>query len=153
MPKIVKVASGRRPSPGFNKNGKPKKGAIIYKYIPNPDYLALTDDYRNNAMYRGAFQCDASDRRVITLDNGAEVNTTLLKIGEFDVIAAGIYSFRDKWEFGFALNEELPRSSRYGENSSQLIASLVSITYPLKKPFEQDPFIVFDHLLELRKNS
>lgn len=153
IPMIMKVKSGRKISVGLKKDGSLKKGAIVYKYVPNPDYQALSQQYRNNAIYKGAFQCDASDRREITLDNGEKVNTTLLKIGGFDVIAAGIFSFRNKWEFGFALNEDLPRSDKYGENSSHLIASFVNITYPLQKPFEKDPFVIFDRIIEIRKNS
>jgi hypothetical protein len=153
MPMIIEKKVGRGPSKGLKKDGTPKLGPIIKKYVPNPDYLALSDEYRENAKYMGAFQCDASDRREITLDNGEVVNTTLLKIGEFDVIAAGIFSFRNKWEFGFALNEDLPRSDRYGENSSHLIASLVNITYPLAAPFEPDPFKVFDKVLERRRKA
>ncbi len=153
MPMIIKAKAGRKPSNSVKKNGTPKLGAIIYKYVPNPDYLALSEKYRENAQYMGAFQCDASDRREIKLDNGRVVNTTLLKIGEFDVIAAGIFSFRNKWEFGFALNEDLPRSDKYGENSSHLIASLVNITYPLDSPFEPDPFKIFDKVLERREKS
>jgi hypothetical protein len=153
IPMIMKVESGRKISAGFIKDGSPKKGSIIYKYIPNPEYQALSEQYKNNAKYKGAFQCDASDRREITLDNGEKVNTTLLKIGGFDIIAAGICSFRNKWEYGFALNEDLPRSDKYGESSSHLIASLVNITYPLQKPFETDPFIVFERIIEIRKNS
>lgn len=74
----------------------------------------------------------------------------MLKVGEFDVIAAGIFSFRNKWKFGFALNKDLPRSDKYGNNSSYLIASLVNITYPLEEPFETDPFITFDRVIKER---
>jgi hypothetical protein len=151
IPMIIRQEIGRKPSSGLKKDGTPKLGAKIYQYVPNPEFQALSEDYRNNAHYTGAFQCDASDRREITLDNGEVVNTTLLKVGEFDVIAAGIFSFRNQWEFGFALNEDLPRSTKYGENSSHLIASLVNITYPLEKPFESDPFLVLDRVIEKRK--
>jgi len=89
-------------------------------------------------------------RGKLSLITERSVKTTLLKFGEFDVIAAGVFSFRNKWEFGFALNEDLPRSDRYGENSSHLIASLVNITYPLAAPFEKDPFVIFDRIIEKR---
>lgn len=152
IPMITTVNAGRKPSPGLRKDGTPRLGGLIKKYIPNPEYLALPKEYRDTASYTGFFQCDASDKREIELDNGEKVKTTLLKFGEFDVIAAGIFTFRNKWEFGFALNEDLPRSGRYGENSSHLIASLVNITYPLKAPFEKDPFVIFDRLIEKRNN-
>lgn len=153
IPLIKKVKSGRKPSTALRKDGKPKLGSIIYKYVPNDEYLSLSEEFKNSALYSGAFQCDASDRREIVLDNGEKVNTTLLKVGEFDVIAAGIFSFRNKWEFGFALNEDLPRSDKYGDNSSHLIASLVNITYPLEKPFESDPFVIFDRIIEKRNKG
>lgn len=57
---------------------------------------------QQNAKYTGAFQCDASDKREIILDNGQKVNTTLLKIGEFDVIAAGICGYRT-WKIIFLI--------------------------------------------------
>jgi hypothetical protein len=150
IPMMRKVKSGRKPSTGLKKDGTPKKGQIIYKLVPNEDFHELGDDFRDGGSYVGAFQCDASDRREIVLDNGDKVNTTLLKFGEFDVIAAGVFSFKNKWEFGFALNSDLPSSDRYGENSSQLIASLVNIEYPFKKPFESDPFRIFDRVLKQR---
>ena len=131
--------------------GRPKLGSQITKNIINPEFESLPDDYKLKAKYIGAFQCDASDKREIILDNGEKVTTTLLKFGEFDVIAAGIFSFRNKWEFAFALNSDLPRSERYGDNSSHLIASLVNITYPLQEPFVDDPFIIFDKVIERRK--
>lgn len=151
IPMIIKKNIGRKPSSGFNKNGSPKAGKIISKYVPTPEFINLPEEYRLHAKYMGAFQCDASDRRKIELDNGEIVNTTLLKVGEFDVIAAGIFSFRNKWEFGFALNEDLPRSTQYGENSSHLIASLVQITYPLENPFVSDPFEIFEKVIAKRK--
>lgn len=60
IPMIKKVEVARRPSPGFKKDGTPKLGAKIYKYISNSKYQILADDYRKKANYRGAFQCDAS---------------------------------------------------------------------------------------------
>lgn len=151
IPLVKKVQYGRKPSAGLKKDGTPKLGAPVYKVRPNEEYLNLSDEYKSTATYTGSFQCDASDRREISLDNGEKVNTTLLKVGEFDVIAAGIFSFKNKWDFAFALNEDLPRSDRYGENSSHLIASLVNITLPLEPPFESDPFVIFDRVLEKRK--
>lgn len=151
IPMIIKEDAGRKLSPGLKKDGTPRLGGLIKKYVPNPEYLDLSDEFRNTALYTGDFQCDASDKREIELDNGEKVSTTLLKVGEFDVIAAGIFTFRNKWEFGFALNEDLPRSDRYGENSSHLIASLVNITYPLAAPFEKDPFVIFDRIIGKRR--
>lgn len=145
---------GRKPSAGLTKTGKPKKGQPIYKWELNPDYEKLSEEYKREAEYRGSFQCDASDRRDVVLDCGTTVNTTLLKVGEFDIIAAGIFGFRGEWEFGFALNEDLPRSthSSYApEIQEQLIASLVPITWPLQEPFTSDPFTLLDKLVERKQ--
>jgi hypothetical protein len=150
---IEKKEVGRKPSPGLGKSGKPRLGAKIHKYIPNPKIEEWSQEQRLEANYKGAFQCDASDKREVTLDNGQKVKTTLLKVGEFDVIAAGIFSFRNKWEFAFALNEDLPKSTAYGELSSHLIASLVNISLPLQEPFSKDPFVIFDRLIEKRQNN
>jgi hypothetical protein len=68
-----------------------------------------------------------------------------------DIVAAGIFGFRGKWEFGFALNEDLPKSTHAGypaDVQEQLIASLIPITWPLKEPFVSDPFILLDRVAE-----
>jgi hypothetical protein len=151
LPLVKKIPLGRKPSSGLTLTGKLKKGAVTYKWLPNPDVASLTEAERRASSYIGAFQCDASDKRDVTLDNGKVINTTLLKVGEFDVIAAGIFSFRNKWEYGFALNDDLPRSTMYGQDSSHLIASLVEITYPLKPPFTGDPIEVFEKVVQRRR--
>lgn len=151
---MAKVEVGRKESPGLTKTGKPKKGAAIYKWVPDKRYAALPEDFKMQTQYRGAFQCDASDRRKVQLANGEEVETTLLKVGEFDIVAAGIFGFRGQWEYGFALNEDLPRSthgSYSDEVREQLIASLIPISLPLQPPFVSDPFVLLDKLLERRK--
>jgi hypothetical protein len=154
IPLVKKREIGRKVSPGSKKNGLPRMGAPIYKVEFNPDFEALSDKEREEGTYSGCFQCDASDKRPVKLDGNLTVNTTLLKVNEFDIVAAGIFSFRDKWEFGFALNEDLPKtkdSSLPPEAREQLIASLVKITYPLQPPFESDPFKLLDRLVERRQ--
>lgn len=153
---VSKVEVGRSESPGLTKSGKQRKGKPIHRWIANPAYLELPEDFRLNACYRGAFQCDASDRRKIRMSNGDVVETTLLKVGEFDIVAAGLFGFRGKWEFGFALNEDLPRSTHgaYDEATrSELIASLIPITLPLQPPFVSDPFELLDQLVERRQRK
>lgn len=147
---------GRKPSVGFTKAGKPRKGKPIYKWELNPAFDALSQEFKENAEYRGSFQCDASDRRDVVLDDGQVVNTTLLKVGEFDIVAAGIFGFRGKWEFGFALNDDLPRSTHSGyapDVQTQLIASLIPVTYPLAAPFVSDPFILLERAIELKQSK
>jgi len=150
---MSKQLVGRKPSDGFKKNGDPKLGKPIHKMVVNPEYTSLSQNHRENAKYRGAFQCDASDKRTVTLDNGNEVTTTLLKFGEFDVIAAGIFGFRNKWEFGFALNKDLPESDKYGDDSKHLIGSLVNVSLPLENPFSSNPYEIFDKVIKNRKDK
>ena len=86
---------------------------------------------RDGNAWRGKAQVDASDRRPIDLADGSQVNTTLLRVGEFDVLAVNCFAFRQKWDFVFAKNADLPRSSyaRYPARvRAQLIASLVDVS-------------------------
>lgn len=95
------------------------------------------------------FQCDASDRRKIKLKNGQEVETTCLQFGEFDILAVNLFAFRERWEFAFALNEELPSSEykKYPEAiRKNLIKSIIPITLPLQPPFVSDPFVLLERL-------
>lgn len=154
MRMMAKREVGRKASPGLTKIGKPKKGAAIYKWVLDERYTALPEKFKKETQYRGAFQCDASDRRKVDLAKGEVIETTLLKVGEFDIVAAGIFGFRGEWEFGFALNEDLPRSTHgsYSEEvRQQLIASLIPVSLPLTPPFVSDPFNLLDKLLERRK--
>lgn len=81
------------------------------KYTESAEFQAVWSDYGKNARYRGAFQCDASDRRSITLPDGEVIDTTCLQVGEFDIVAAGLFAFREEWDFAFAMNTDLPRSA------------------------------------------
>jgi hypothetical protein len=122
-----------------------------YKWLPNPDFDAISRKDRENGQYRGKTQCDASDKRTIELPDGTSIQTTLLKVGEFDILAAGLFGFRGKWDFGYTLNRDLPRStySKYPpEVQKQLIGSLVPVTWPLETPFVSDPFILLDKLVK-----
>lgn len=105
---------------------------------------------RDGNAWRGKAQVDASDRRPIDLSDGSQVNTTLLKVGEFDVLAVNCFAFRQKWDFVFAKNADLPRSSyaRYPARvRAQLIASLVDVSWPPKPPFTGDLREILDRLI------
>ena len=69
---------------------------------------------RLGGRYRGLFQCDASDKRKVEFPDGSTLETTNLLFGEFHILAAGLFAFRQKWDFGFALNSDLPASSNVG---------------------------------------
>lgn len=116
----------------------------------NPAYAPFWERQRDEANYRGQFQCDASDRRWVTLPDGSKLETTNLLFGEFDILAAGIFAFREKWDFGFALNSSLPASgnARYSDYQRQhLITSMIPITWPLQPPFVSDVYGLLDQLV------
>ncbi len=104
-------------------------------------------------VYRGTFQCDASDRRTVILPSGRKVETTCLLVGGFDLVAVNLFGFRHEWEFAFALNRDLPRSESAKYTPAQrkhLLATSVKISLPLAPPFVGDPFILLDRLLAER---
>ena len=43
--------------------------------------------------YSGKFQCDASDRRKVLFPDGSSLETTCLRVGEFDLLAVGLFEF------------------------------------------------------------
>lgn len=101
--------------------------------------------------FRASFQCDASDCRTVHFSDGTEIKTTCLLAGEFDIVAVNLFALEEEWRFAFALNKDLPRSKyrKYTPfQQSQLIASLIKITYPLESPFVNDPFLLLDRLID-----
>jgi hypothetical protein len=89
----------------------------------------------NDIHYTGKYQCDASDSREIELSNGDSVETTLLEVGEFDILAVGIFEFGCEWNFVYAKNEDLPRTTyhKYTEEMhNRLIKGMHDIAYPLR---------------------
>ena len=92
-------------------------------------------------QWQGKAQVDASDRRQIRLPDGSTLQTTLLLRGEFDILAVNCFAFTQKWDFLFARNEDLPSSAyrNYSEiQRANLIASLISVTWPPSHPFVAD---------------
>jgi hypothetical protein len=104
-------------------------------------------------VYIGNFQCDASDSRSITLPNGERLKTTCLLVGEFDILAVNLFAFRGQWDFAFAYNRDLPRSTHRGYTPKQrkhLLATTMPITWPVQPPFLADPFALLDGLVKER---
>ena len=105
---------------------------------------------KDGDTWRGRAQVDASDRRSIVLDDGSQIETTLLKVGEFDVLAVNCFAFEEEWNFVFAKNGDLPRStySKYPRHvREQLIASLVKVSWPPEPPFTANLLEVLDQLI------
>lgn len=100
--------------------------------------------------FRGTFQCNASDSRLVRLPNGEELTTNCLVVGEFDVLAVSLFAFERKWNFAFARNDDLPRSTwaKYTPTQRQyLLKSSMTITWPLEAPYQDDLFSVLDTIL------
>lgn len=97
----------------------------------------------------GKVQVDASDRRPLRLHDGSILETTCLRRGDFDILAVNLFQFHERWEFAFALNRDLPssRSPKYTlEQRSQLLATSIEISSPLRMPFVNDPFALLNLL-------
>ena len=125
------------------------------KWIESEPFKVLWRKGPDDAVYRGGAQCDASDRRTIPVA-GQQVNTTNLLVGEFDILAASLFAFRERWDFGFILNRNLPRSTyaKYPEEvRNQLIKTMIPVTWPLPENFVSDPFTLLDQLVEERNLS
>ena len=102
---------------------------------------------KDGDTWRGKAQVDASDRRSVVLEDGTQIETTLLMVGEFDILAVNCFAFEQRWDFVFARNSDLPRSTyrRYSPHvRSQLIASLVSVSWPPELPFTDNLTEILD---------
>lgn len=120
------------------------------KNFVNPLYDTIRNRDISRCRFRGEVQCDASDRRRVDLPNGITVETTSLVVGEFDILAAGLFAFREKWDFSFCLNRDLPRTadSRYPPQAHKyLLKTLVPVSWPIEPPFVSDPFVLLDKLI------
>ncbi|HUY75216.1 MAG TPA: hypothetical protein VMV29_00485 [Ktedonobacterales bacterium] len=106
--------------------------------------------------YQGKFQCDASDRREVILPNGEALQTTCLLVGEFDLLAVGLFEFGQQWRFAFAKNSSLPRSTWRNytpEQRAHLLASFMPITWPLQAPYETTPFQLLNEIIQEKQNG
>lgn len=107
------------------------------------------------------FQCDASDRRTVEFLDGSSIETTLLLVGEFDLLAVNLFKFTGEWTFAFAKNSDLPRctirsakSNGYTEYQRQrLLASLMPISWPLNAPYCGEPFELLDEVVTERQQG
>lgn len=111
---------------------------------------------KDGDVWRGRAQVDASDRRSIVLEDGTQIETTLLMVGEFDILAVNCFAFEQEWNFVFGRNRDLPRSRYRGYSQqvrNQLIASLVSVSWPPEPPFSSDLIEVLEQLVVERGQS
>jgi hypothetical protein len=110
--------------------------------------LQTNSVHRTEHGFEGKYQCDASDRRRITIGRKS-VETTCLLVGDFDIIAVNLFAFENEWRFAFALNDDLPRS-RYAKYppaiQRQLLATLMPIAWPLRPPYIESPIPLLERL-------
>lgn len=100
----------------------------------------------------GRAQVDASDRRLVKLPDGSAVSTTCLRRGEFDILAVNVFEFTKQWRFVFAKNVDLPASKYRGYSAYQrkhLLATMVTVHWPPRPPFRDEPFTLMDEILQL----
>jgi hypothetical protein len=132
----------------FDDHNRKKKGDlyIIYK---NRAFNIESKSLQTNMISRneekkewiGKAQVDGSDRRDVLFSDGTKLNTTLLLRGEFDILAVNCFAFEEKWNFAFARNRDLPFSTfkKYTKKQRlKLIASLIPVSWPPKKPFRNN---------------
>ena len=156
--KLREIISKDNRISGFKKyddHDRTNKHDLVISY-KGAEYSIETKSLQTNTVkktsdenFEGKFQCDASDKRKIILKTGEEVSTTCLRFGDFDILAVNLFAFRGKWEFGFALNRDLPASAyaKYPEELRvNLIKSIIPISLPFSKPFTSDIFSLLEHL-------
>lgn len=145
----------------YNDHDRNKKGDIALDYKGHTFTIEVkslqTASVKTKAGIKsGKVQCDASDRRKVKFDDGAEVETTCLKVGEFDLIAVNLFAFYGEWKFAFARNNDLPRtkSKKYTpEQKNVLLATMINITDPPADIFCMEPWTLLDDLVEERNTS
>ena len=118
---------------------------IFESKSPQTNTIRKTDE-----GWVGKTQVDASDRRERLLPDGTKVNTTCLLRNEFHILAVNVFAFEDKWRFVFAKNSDLPSSkyTHYTEyQRSHLLATLVTVHWPPKPPFYEEPLTLMNEML------
>lgn len=140
----------------YDDHDRTRKGDISFLY-KGAEFSVEVKSLQTNSVrqvgneYLGRFQCDASDKRQVTLPNGEKIMTTCLLVGEFDLLAVNVFAFEKEWRFVFAKNRDLPRSTYKGYSSAiqnSLLASTMEVTLPPKPPFFDDPFPLLDEILQ-----
>lgn len=129
------------------------RGALIKVEVKS---LQTATIRKEGNSYVAKFQCDASDRRKVTLPNGESIVTTCLVAGGFDLLAVNLFEFEQRWQFAFARNQDLPRSRYRGYTPRQrrhLLATLVEVRLPLQPPFTGDLFRLLDEIVREQSPS
>jgi hypothetical protein len=147
IPKVI-----REPVKKVVAGGKPSRR----RWIESEEYKTVWRAGAADGHFKGGVQCDASDKLPITLPDGRTVTTTNLRVGDFDILAMGLFAFRERWDFAFVLNRDLPRSTsaKYPQGvRSQLIKTMIPVSWPLPPNYASDPFTLLDKLVAERRRK
>lgn len=157
LKEIIESLPGVSVAVKFDDHDRAKKGDLHIVYrgrafeIESKSLQTKTISYEDTtSVWTAKSQVDASDRREIVLANGQSFQTTLLKRGEFDILAVNCFAFEQKWRFLFARNADLPTSTYAAypaEVQRELIASLIPVTYPPQPPFVEDIRALLDDMV------
>jgi len=145
----------------YDDHDRTRKGdrVVVYKgerFVIEVKSLQTNTIKQVEGKWIGKAQVDASDRRAVTLDDGSTIETTNLRVGEFDILAVNLFSFEEKWRFVFGRNSDLPRSTHRRYTMAQrenLLATLVTVTWPPEPPFYADIYSVLDGMLRDRRDN
>lgn len=145
----------------YDDHNRKKKGDLVityrgYSFIVESKSLQTNSVKRIGDKLIATSQCDASDKRTITLPDGSSLTTTNLLTGEFDLLAINVFAFHDRWEFLFAKNSDLPRSrhKRYTpEQRAHLLATSIPVAYPPEPPLSAEPFALLDEIINERERG
>lgn len=131
------------------------KGETIYCEVKSlqSNFVEEVVSPDGETKWDGKFQCDASDRRPVTLPTGEQLETTCLVVDEFDLLAVNLFEFGHEWRFAFAKNEDLPRTPWHGYDEDvrqHLIKGTMNITHPLEEPFHDEPWGLLEETIAER---
>jgi hypothetical protein len=101
--------------------------------------IAIREDLDGETVYEGTVQVMASDRREIEFPDGTTTKSSLLEVGEFDILAVNMFEYFMDWKFMFIKNEDISRSPTH----DRLLKSNPNATYPTNRsplPYSEDPF-------------
>jgi hypothetical protein len=141
-----------------NDHDRRKKGDLLVHYRDRQftfesKSIQTSSILKTDAGWTGKVQIDASDCRNIVLPDGSNLTTTCLLKDEFDILAINIFPVDNVWKFLFIKNSDLPSSkcSKYtAYQRDQLLSTSVSVSWPPKPPFYEEPFTLMDDIINNR---
>ena len=60
-----------------------------------------------DGTFKAKIQCDASDKRPVSLPNGNTISTTCYLAGEFEILAVPLQPFLGEWKYAFRKKRDL----------------------------------------------